>query len=90
MIASYHHYDASIKLYKRPFFTDVSADIEENRVIGATHTVFAKYLPQNCQQQDYVLLEMTPKEAKAFGERLITASLADSDNSTAESLEVKP
>jgi len=89
MIASYHRYDASIKLYKRPFFADVSADIEESRVIGATHTVFAKYLPQNCQKQDYVLLEMTPKEAKAFGERLIIASSADSEHSTTDYLEVK-
>ena len=48
--------------------------------------MFAKYLPQDFQQHDYVLLEMTPDEAKALGEQLISASVdVDADMS----LEVK-
>jgi hypothetical protein len=87
MIASYHYYDSSTNLHKRPFFADVSADIEESRVMGTTHTVFAKYLPHNWRKQDYILLEMSPKEAKAFGERLISASIEVDDFQV---LEVKP
>ena len=86
MKASYHQFDSSAKLHKRPFFTEVTADIEESRVLGTAHTVFAKYLPQDFQQHDYVLLEMSQNEAKALGEQLISAS-ADVDADM--SLEVK-
>lgn len=86
MIASYHHFDSFAKLHKRSFFAEVTANIGESRVLGATHTVFAKYLPQDFRQHDYVLFEMSPDEARALAEQLISAS---TDIDTDISLEVK-